>query len=55
MDLTEYFADVDTLAAYCLLPDNAAQDAVLADRVAELSRQGVIIDGMQCTVQHAPQ
>jgi len=50
MDLAEYFSNADELAAYCLLPDNAAQDAALANRIAELSRNGAIIEGMQCIV-----
>jgi hypothetical protein len=55
MDLTEYFGNADELAAYCLLQDNAAQDAALAERIAELSRNGAVIEGMQCTVQRSQQ
>lgn len=55
MDLTLYFKDTDELTAFCMLPDTTAQDAALAERIAELSRDGVHIEGMQCNVKHRQQ
>ena len=51
MDLTHIFRNPDELADYCLLPDNAAQDAKLAERIAELAEKGVHIEGMQCRIK----
>lgn len=55
MDLTHIFYTPDELADYCMLPDNAAQDARLAERIAELAENGVYIEGMQCAIEPDPQ
>ncbi len=48
MDYTQIFTTADELAEFCCLPDNAAQDARIAERLAELAKQGIFIKGMQC-------
>lgn len=50
MDLSKVFRTIDELTEYCLLPDNATQDAALAEKVKELTRQGVTVPGMQCNL-----
>lgn len=51
MDLTLFFRNPDELAEFCMLPDNAAQNAILAERIAVLAEKGVHIEGMQCRIK----
>ena len=55
MDFTQIFRNPDELAEFCCLPNIAAQDARLAERLAELAEQGVYIAGMQCGIKDKQQ